>query len=287
MQKPILDVVVPCFMQGYWLEPLLNAIALAANCRHQVVIVDDASPDRLTHLALSSLRPASNLQALEILRLPVNSGGAAHPRNAGFLAGTSEYVLFLDSDDLLVERSLCKSLTEMSEKNHDVSIGNWVTIGNSSVSASPMMTPRIPYSLSTSWVFRYWERGLTIPIHSAIFRRSSFKPGIAPFSEVYQTKEDFYFWATYFDQKRNVLRNDTVQAVYRTSGESMSQSNFFKNGIAFCEVAIDLAEKYPYLECELQDNIEYARDFYGTRVRESDRNWFSLEIDRMLCGRTK
>ena len=284
MSQSILDVVVTCFRQGFWLDSLLESVARAVNFRHNVVIVDDASPDRLTQLDLSSLRPATKLQNLEILRLDSNFGGASRPRNIGFAAGNSEYVLFLDADDLLVDQSLHSSIWEMSNLNCDVSIGSWATVRTASLKAGDVFTPTIPYSPSSGWVFRNWERNLSIPIHSAVFRRTSLNFGPYPFSENYRTKEDFYFWTSFFDQKIKVHRNKCVQAVYRLSQSSMSQGNFFKNGVLFCEVAAALAQKFPHLKHHLPDALEYARQFYGERIDPSYQKLFEVSIDRLMIG---
>ncbi len=266
-----LDVIVPCFRQGPWLEMVLESVDRAVHEDHTVVVVDDASPDRLTQLSLARLKPSSSRQRLEIIHRKSNSGGVGLPRNDGFSATSSETVLFLDADDLLVEDSLAMDLNDLIEGDCDVSIGPWSPFSLESVSSSDVRIPSLPYSITSSWVYRHWERGLSIPIHSALFRRSSLAEIEGPFNPTYGSKEDFDFWTRYFSVKRKIHRAPLVRALYRTSPNSMSQNNFLRNGHWMTEVAIDLAVAMPELRVSFPELCQYIVDFYGSKLNKADK----------------
>jgi glycosyltransferase involved in cell wall biosynthesis len=66
----------------------------------EVVAVDDCSKDGSAGLLD---RLAASEPRLKVIRRRVNSGGCGTPRNTGLDAVTSPYVMFLDSDDVLLE----------------------------------------------------------------------------------------------------------------------------------------------------------------------------------------
>lgn len=79
----------------------------------EVIIIDDcstdATPDVAAQLAASDSRVRSH-------RLPTNSGGCGAPRNAGVAVARGEYVLFLDSDDVITQEA-CRLLVEAAEES--------------------------------------------------------------------------------------------------------------------------------------------------------------------------
>jgi CDP-glycerol glycerophosphotransferase len=78
----------------------------------EAVIVDDHSTDGSYEVAarLAAQHPGR----VRAYRLPENSGGCGAPRNAGIREARGEYVVFLDSDDVL-ERDACRNLLEAAE----------------------------------------------------------------------------------------------------------------------------------------------------------------------------
>ncbi|MEU9290455.1 CDP-glycerol glycerophosphotransferase family protein [Streptomyces sp. NPDC048275] len=78
----------------------------------EVVIVDDRSTDGSYEVArrLAAEHPGR----VRPFRLPENSGGCGAPRNHGIQQARGDYVLFLDSDDVL-ERNACRNMLEAAE----------------------------------------------------------------------------------------------------------------------------------------------------------------------------
>ncbi|WP_200307909.1 bifunctional glycosyltransferase/CDP-glycerol:glycerophosphate glycerophosphotransferase [Streptomyces adelaidensis] len=78
----------------------------------EVVIVDDHSTDGSYEVA--GRLAAEHPDRVRAYRLPENSGGCGAPRNHGIQRTRGEYVLFLDSDDVL-ERNACRNMLEAAE----------------------------------------------------------------------------------------------------------------------------------------------------------------------------
>ncbi|MFB7633775.1 CDP-glycerol glycerophosphotransferase family protein [Streptomyces sp. NPDC056149] len=79
----------------------------------EVVIVDDCSTDRSFDVAqeLAAAHPGR----VRAFQLPENSGAGGEPRNAGIQHTRGQYVMFLDSDDVL-EHNACRNLLAAAEE---------------------------------------------------------------------------------------------------------------------------------------------------------------------------
>ncbi|WP_406477109.1 CDP-glycerol glycerophosphotransferase family protein [Streptomyces sp. NBC_01615] len=78
----------------------------------EIVIVDDRSTDGSYEVARGLA--AEHPDRVRAFQLPENSGGCGAPRNHGVRQARGDYVLFLDSDDVL-ERNACRNMLEAAE----------------------------------------------------------------------------------------------------------------------------------------------------------------------------
>ena len=97
----LLSVIVPAYNSADTIAETLQSIREQAYRPIEIVVIDDGSSDG-TRVILDGL--AAGLKGDEGLRLYVETtpnGGAATARNRGIQASNGEYILFIDSDDLL------------------------------------------------------------------------------------------------------------------------------------------------------------------------------------------
>jgi len=112
-------VILPVFNAAATLPETLSSIAteFAAHpeIQWQVIAVDDGSTDD----SLKTLEQWSSTLPMTIESLS-HSGSPAGPRNHGFETATSDYVFFLDADDVLIPGGLSSSVTYALENDSDV-----------------------------------------------------------------------------------------------------------------------------------------------------------------------
>lgn len=101
MPNPFFSIVIPAYNTVRHLSMCVGSL-LAQSCGDfEIVLVDDASTDGTGDLAE---RLASEDGRIHVRHVP--HGGASAARNAGIQAAAGEYVLFMDSDDVLVPDGL-------------------------------------------------------------------------------------------------------------------------------------------------------------------------------------
>jgi CDP-glycerol glycerophosphotransferase len=111
-QRPAVSVVVIVYNDADRLPAAVRSVLEQTLRGVEAVIVDDHSTDGSYEVAarLAAQHPGR----VRAYRLPENSGGCGAPRNAGIREARGEYVVFLDSDDVL-ERDACRNLLEAAE----------------------------------------------------------------------------------------------------------------------------------------------------------------------------
>ena len=96
-----ISVVVTTYNRAHLLPRAIKSIC-DAGCDLEIVVVDDASSDDTHEIC-------ATLSGIRYLRLSTNRG-LAHARNVGIAASSSDFVAFLDDDDLRLRGSLDRQL---------------------------------------------------------------------------------------------------------------------------------------------------------------------------------
>jgi glycosyltransferase involved in cell wall biosynthesis len=99
---PLVSVITPCFNHGRLLLECIESVRAQTYPSVEMIIVDDGSTESETLGILHELQTAADLQ---VVRLERNLGPSA-ARNRGLERASGRYILPVDSDNLLFERSV-------------------------------------------------------------------------------------------------------------------------------------------------------------------------------------
>lgn len=91
-----ISVVIPAFNAERWIERTLRSVSEAIDSECEVIIVNDGSTDGTHDIALRFADEDPRFSVLDIEHV-----GPCAARKAGFLASQGDYIMFVDSDDLL------------------------------------------------------------------------------------------------------------------------------------------------------------------------------------------
>jgi glycosyltransferase involved in cell wall biosynthesis len=111
------SIIIPYYNTGMYLQDALDSISAFKNhpvYKCEIIIVNDGSTDE------ASLTLLKNIENHGYTIINQENKGAAAARNAGLLASTGDYLLFLDSDNKLCDVFINKGLPIL--KNEDVDI---------------------------------------------------------------------------------------------------------------------------------------------------------------------
>lgn len=108
----VVSVVIPCFNGGRYLAETVQSVLDQDFEQLEVLVVDDGSTDETPEVISQLKRTDSRLRSIRII-----NSGVAVARNSGYarIAPESNYVLFLDSDDVLIRGALSRLLDRLEE----------------------------------------------------------------------------------------------------------------------------------------------------------------------------
>jgi glycosyltransferase involved in cell wall biosynthesis len=103
LARPLISIVIPAHNSARFLGATLESVLAQGEARWECVVIDDGSCDETFHVARAYQRADHRVRAYRTAH-----GGPAAARNTGFrrIAGTSEYVTFMDSDDVWLPHAL-------------------------------------------------------------------------------------------------------------------------------------------------------------------------------------
>lgn len=118
--QPLVSVIVPVYNVEAFLAECLDSLIGQSYRRLQIIAVDDGSPDG----SIAILRAyARRDRRIEILR-QTNAGlGAA--RNAGAVKARGRFLMFLDSDDVLVPDAISSYVNSLRRSGSDFAVSSY------------------------------------------------------------------------------------------------------------------------------------------------------------------
>ncbi len=112
---PLVSVIVPIFKVENHLRDCLNSIVSQTYPNIEIILVDDKTPDSSGDIADEYATKDSRIKVIH----KQENEGLNSARATGFMSSSGEYVLFVDSDDLLDESCVEISLATLLREGSD------------------------------------------------------------------------------------------------------------------------------------------------------------------------
>lgn len=119
MEKTLVSVIVPVFNSEKFLEECLYSVLQQTYKNVEIICVDDGSTDNSWKI-INDIKQKNN----NVFCYKTNHLGQSNARNLGLSKSRGEYVLFIDSDDVIEKRTIENNLFLMENGKLDVSIYN-------------------------------------------------------------------------------------------------------------------------------------------------------------------
>lgn len=117
---PLVSVVIPYYNMGRYIVKTLESVLASGYRNIEIVLVDDSSTDEHSRMVLDVIQSAERFGVVRVVRAPANLG-LSGARNLGIREARGEYVLTLDSDDLIREDFIAVAVAAL-ERNPEYSI---------------------------------------------------------------------------------------------------------------------------------------------------------------------
>lgn len=279
-----ISVIIPCYNQSEFLEETLKSVINQKYKNWECILINDGSTDKTIEIINKWEGKEPRIKSYS-----KKNGGLSSARNYGLKYTTGDFIQFLDSDDVLDENKLSKSIQEF-KKNKDakIVITNYFHFQSLISKATPAYyNLKIEYFNFERILFQ-WENTFTIPIHCALFSASLFKT--FKFPEELKAKEDWFMWILMFSKYPVVIFIDKPLAYYRIHNNSMTNSNADKikeNLIVFYNIIKAEISEPNYVQLIENSNKKYIQKYFLEKnklnnIKHSNAYKIGRKIDKII-----
>ena len=116
----LISVIVPVYNTEQYLAECLESILKQTYSNIEVILVDDGSKDLSGNICDQFARNDSRIRVFH-----KKNEGSAIAKNFGIQQSKGEYIILVDSDDIVSDRMIEVLYTQIKEKSADIAIGNY------------------------------------------------------------------------------------------------------------------------------------------------------------------
>lgn len=117
----ILSIIIPIYNSERFLKNCIDSIYSQeiSECNFELILVDDGSSDSSFQICETRKKEHSN-----IVLCKKENGGQATARNLGIRMAQGKYIMFVDSDDILLSHTIPELLRIAEEKESEITISS-------------------------------------------------------------------------------------------------------------------------------------------------------------------
>lgn len=256
--EPSVTVVINCYNDFRYLPDAIASVMTQTRPADQVVVVDDGS--RTDPSPLLAAWPQ-----IELVRR-VN-GGLAAARNSGLARAKSDYIVFLDGDDLLMPNALADGLAAMAANPEAAMVnGGFQMIDDTGLSTSSVISHdlgAVPYEDLL--------RGNRIAMHATVIFRTTSLRAIGGYDETLRRCEDYDAYLR-LAQRFPAASHQRLVAQYRKHGANISDAFLEQLKIA---LKIHRGHRPPRQSphrAAWQEGLGFWRSYYTAEMARTLRN---------------
>lgn len=212
--------VVPNYNYGRFLPDALDSLRNQTQPPNEIIIVDDGSTDDSREIAQSWIRAHPSVNA-RLWTSQANSGNVGGPRNVGIASTDAEFIVTLDSDDML-EPTYIETLYAAIHNRPEVGV---VYAGvQSHVQSENRRIVHHDWPIPFDW--RWMSAGVNPPHNciptASMFRREMWRRA-GGYDAARRSAEDAEFWLRGLSVGFEAVKATSAPLfIYRRHGESMS-----------------------------------------------------------------
>ena len=215
MIKPQFSIIIPIYNSSDTIIKTVNSVLKQTYKNYEIIIVDDGSTDN-SLIILKKIKD-KKIKIFKIKR----SGGPAKPRNYGINKSKSNWICFLDADDLWENNKLSTISKQIKKKNIDVLCHNEYLSSPNKISIS-RYGPYIKNFYKNLLI-----NGNCLSTSAVTLRKNFLKKNNLKFNESkkFVSVEDYDLWMLIANKNANFLFIDDILGTYIIHDKGISQNN--------------------------------------------------------------
>jgi len=207
------DVIIPVYNGANLLQGALDSTIKQGILRKNIYVIDDCSGDKPDIIAKKN--------GVNYLKTEVNSG-PARARNIGIKNSSSEFIAFLDADDLMLPGRIFSSLSRLVGSDFGMVCGNYRFWINRSRITEPFYKSIIEINYENMIKVNYVASG-------SVMLRRAVLDDVGLFNEDYILAEDYDLWVRIVEKYKISYIHDPLYLYSRDTINKKSLTSNPKN----------------------------------------------------------
>lgn len=145
----LISIIVPVYKVEEYLDRCVNSLINQTYSNIEIILVDDGSPDKCPQMCDEWAKRDNRIVVIH-----KKNGGLSDARNCGIKASKGEYILFVDSDDYIVENAV--------EKLESYAVLEDLIVGESTIIYPNKQIHRTHTNLKENYIYTGKEYVLTV-----------------------------------------------------------------------------------------------------------------------------
>lgn len=291
ISNPILSVIIPCYnTPAEYVFRAYSSVVKQGNISSEIIIIDDGSAQEF-HEPLVKIAAQDDRVRL----ITIENGGVSNARNIAVSIAIGEYIIFVDSDDVLANGFFERAYSIAKQTNADYIVGgvkNVVSIDEHTTDIAFSDTPKYttysgddvsrlkPCFIGPDYQFCYPDyyinRGPVARLIKAEIAKS------VQFDTDVKIGEDVIWNEEILNQSKRVCIVNEIWYIYWHNADSASNS-YSKKTIDEWEIQLNALEKVIDLQDtqmfssytnRILEGIKNIWDGYLKKIRKSDRKLY-------------
>lgn len=270
--QPLLSIIVPIYNVEQYLDRCIQSILNQTYQNLEIILVDDGATDCSGAIADSYAAKDKRIKVFH-----KENGGLSDARNYGLEHVTGDYILFIDSDDFIVNIMCERLITVASSNNADiVSCNYYIYRGDDDISIHTMSVQDDKRTFTGMDMLRYYllktESFDLNVVWNKIFKLDLFN-GVEPvrFPKGRVQEDNFTIFRLFLNANSIVTVNEPLYYYVQRAGSIMA--NFTRRFM------IDTIESHMYMSDYLMNHCSSVKNELQLYLLNS-----YVELSRRVCA---
>ena len=252
---PLVSVIVPVYQVEKYIANCINSIINQTYKNIELIIVNDGSTDNSIQIAKDLLNGAK----VDYKLINQENKGQGKSRNVGLEHASGEWILFVDSDDLLSTQTIEILIKQAIETNSEIAISNFITVNNiNEIIEKQDKYEAIVYS-SSDLQKDFLLRKIVILAPGTLYNKSFLDKYSLKFNDLKWSEDQEFVWRLLFHINKAVYIDKPLYFYNRHTNSIMNSTKLET-----------IVESY--------ETIEKLEDYYG------NNNMAKLIVSRWVMG---
>ena len=213
----LVSIIIPCYNVSSYIKETINSVLTQTFQNFEIIVINDGSTDQSSEIIKTIKHDRIHLVEQE-------NQGVSFSRNKGIAMSKGEFIVFLDSDDILHPNFLERRIFTLKKSAAIASASNVVLIDGK---GNKIEENKKHFAANKSSQILEFNDGIVTCPSSYLFKTEFLKKHKITFNKNLQSSADKYFLLEVLKQGEIELINESPM-YYRVLGGSMSHKNHEK-----------------------------------------------------------